>query len=199
MKSPISPRKRLLVFAAAVLMSGCGGGGGGAGGDDGGVIGGGGDTGGEGGAGTGACAVSPQNCVAGERGTLVGHVISTTDFHGATPDHTTVVGPHITIVGDGIELMNGFEGFATIDLSGASIRITAATDQPFGYFELIRFADANGTISPIAAVTVDPATNYGAFNASRLAFTADSIDVNLTGLSGQQGQQILLNITFAAP
>lgn len=145
------------------------------------------------------CAVLPLRCVAGGPGTLIGHVVSTTDYHGIAADHTQILGPHDTVVGDGVELVNGFGGFATIDFSGATIRIVAATDQPFGYFELLRFADSNGTISSIASVTVDPATNYAGFDASRLTFTADRIDVNLTGLAGQQGQQILLNITFAAP
>ena len=194
MKFPIAPRKGLLVFATAVLMAGCGGGGGDMGGAAGPGIGS--DTSAGGDMGT-AGPVGGGD--AGGVGTLIGHVVSTTDFHGAAPDHTTVLGPHNTVVGDGIELTNGFGGFATIDFSGASIRITAATDQPFGYFELLRFADANGTISPIASVTVDPASNYAGFNPSRLTFTADSIDLNLTNLPGQQGQQILLNITFAGP
>ena len=145
------------------------------------------------------CTVLPQNCAVGGPGTFIGHTVSTTNFHGTASDLTIVLGPHDTVAGDGIELMNGFGGFATIDISGASIRITAATDQPFGYFELLRFADANGTISPIASVTVDPSTNYAGFNASRLAVTADQIDVNMTALPGRQGQQILLNVVFAAP
>jgi hypothetical protein len=64
---------------------------------------------------------------------------------------------------------------------------------------VLRFADTFGTISRIASITVDPATNFAGFDASRLHMTANSIDVNLTALSGQRGQQILLNIVFAAP
>jgi hypothetical protein len=183
MKFLVASGKGVLVFAMAVLMAGCGGGGGSAVDASGAV-----DSGGGG-------AVSQ-----GPAGTLIGHVVSTTDFHGAAPDQTTVVGPRNTVVGDGVELTNEFfSGFLTIDLSGASIRITAATNQPFGYSELLRFADANGTISPIASVTVNPATNYAGFDASRLLVTADRIDVNLSSLPGLQGQQILLNITFASP
>lgn len=130
----------------------------------------------------------------------MGHTISTTDFHGTAPDQTQLLGPRDTVAGNGVELTNEFfAGFATIDFSGNSILITAATDQPFGYFEVLRFIDTHGTISPIAGVTIDPATNYAGFNASRLAFMADNIDVNLTALSGKRGQQILLNIVFAAP
>ena len=109
------------------------------------------------------------------------------------------LGPRDTVAGDGVELTNVFAGFATIDFFATSIRITAATDQPFSYFEVLRFSDTQGTISPIASVTVDPATNYAGFNASRLTVTADAIDVNLTALSGRRDQQILLKIEFAAP
>jgi hypothetical protein len=208
MKSSIAPRSSVLLFAMSVLLAGCGGGGGdlgssgvaGTGGvaDSGGVPGGGAAAGN--GAVGGAADTAADGGVSGSRGTLIGHMISTTDFHGAAPDQTQLLGPVDTIVGDAVELTNQFfAGFATIDFFGASIRITAATDQPFGYFEVLRFADTNGTISPIASVSVDPATNYAGFNASRLNFTADLIDVNLTALSGQSGQQILLNIVFAAP
>ncbi len=131
---------------------------------------------------------------------LIGHMVSTTDFHGTAPDQTMVLGPLDTVAGDGVEITNAFfAGFVTIDFSSTSIRITAATDQPFGYFEVLRFGDTRGTIGSIAGVTIDPATNYAGFNASRLTVTADAIDVNLTALSGRRGQQILLNIAFAAP
>ncbi|MBT2303257.1 hypothetical protein J7E70_22675 [Variovorax paradoxus] len=191
----------VLVLAMAVIAAGCGGGGGG------------------GMAGSGGTAtvsdtqpVTPppsatpppdSGGAAGSRGaagTLIGHTISTTDFHGTAPDQTMILGPLDTVAGDGVELTNAFfADFVTIDFSATSIRITAATDQPFGYFEVLRFGDTQGTISSIASVTVDPATNYAGFNASRLTVTADAIDVNLTALSGRRGQQILLNIAFAAP
>jgi hypothetical protein len=110
-----------------------------------------------------------------------------------------VLGPISSVVGDGVELNGAFSGFVSVDFSATSIRITADTDQPFGYFEMIRFSDTNGTIRSFASVTVDPATNYAGFDASRLFTMADTIEVNLTGLSGLRGQQIVLNIVFAAP
>ena len=144
------------------------------------------------------CTVLPQNC--GLPATLIGHTISTTNFHGTAPDQTQVLGPRDAVIGDTVELTNElFGGFATVDFSGTTIRIMAATDQPFGYLEVLRFADTNGTISPIEVITVDPATNYAGFDSSRVISTAGSIDVNLTALAGQRGQQIVLNIVFAAP
>lgn len=110
-----------------------------------------------------------------------------------------MTGPLDRIVGDGVELNGAFSGFVTIDFSATSIRITANSDQPFGYFEMFRFADSNGTIRSFASVTIDPATNYAGFDASRLFVMPDTIEVNLTSLSGKQGQQIVLNIVFAAP
>jgi hypothetical protein len=64
---------------------------------------------------------------------------------------------------------------------------------------MIRFSDTNGTIRSFASVTVDPATNYDGFTASRVFTMADTIEVELTSLSGKRGQQIVLNIVFAAP
>jgi hypothetical protein len=110
-----------------------------------------------------------------------------------------VTGPVSSVVGDGVELTGAFSGFVTVDFSATSIRITADNDQPFGFFEMIRFADANGTIRSFASVTVDPATNYAGFNATKVFVMADTIEVNLTSLSGKRGQQIVLNIVFAAP
>lgn len=134
----------------------------------------------------------------GDPGTLIGHTISTTSFHGIAPDQTMISGPVDVLAGDGVELTNRFSaGFATIDFAATSILVTAAADQPFGYLEVLRFDDTHGAISAIASVTADPSTNYAGFNASRLAITADSIDLNLTALNGRQGQKILLNITFA--
>ena len=132
--------------------------------------------------------------------TLVGHTIGVTDFHGSAPDMTTIIGPLNAVVGDGIEFTGAFaSGFATIDLSGTLIRITAETDQPFGYFEELRFFDANATITRFASVSVDPATNYAGFNSSRIYVDGEFIDVNLTGLAGKRGEQIVLHLSFAPP
>ena len=180
----------LVAVAAAMLVAGCGGGGGGldaaAAGDGGGA------------GGSAASGSREPGGAPGAAGTLTGHTVSSTDFHGFAPDQTGSYGPLDSVVGEGLELNKVFfAGFASVDFSGDTLRIVAEIDQPFGYLEVLRFADKDGTISRFASVSVDPATDYDGFDASRLSVTADAIDVNLTALSGRRGQQIVLRIQFA--
>ena len=130
---------------------------------------------------------------------LNGQTIQTTDFHGTAPDTTAIIGPESRVVGPGIELMDfGWEGFLNINFSNTNILITAATDQPFGFFEVLQFLDAIGNIPAFTDISVNPSTNYAGFDASRISvFESDRIDLSLTGLTGLQGQQISLDLTAA--
>ena len=130
---------------------------------------------------------------------LDGQTIQTTDFHGTAPDTTVPVGPESSVVGPGTELMGfGWLGFLNINFSDTNILITAATDQPSGFFEVLRFFDAISNIPAFTDISVNPSTNYAGFDASRiLFFDSDRIDINLTGLIGLQGQQISLDLTAA--
>ena len=132
---------------------------------------------------------------------LEGQTVETTSFHGTAPDATTIIGPESRVVGAGIELVNfGWEGFLNIDFSDTNILITLATDQPFGFFEVLRFFDVNGTIPAFTSISVNPDTNYAGFNASLISeFDSDVIALNLTGLNGLQGQQISLDLNRASP
>jgi hypothetical protein len=131
---------------------------------------------------------------------LDGKTIQTTDFHGTAPDTNVTIGPVSSVVGPGTELMGfGWLDFLNIDFSDTNILISAATDQPFGFFELIRFFDAIGNIPAFTDISVNPSTNYAGFDASQIAFfDSDRIEINLTGLNGLQGQQISLDL-IAAP
>lgn len=127
---------------------------------------------------------------------LDGQTVATTNFHGTAPETTLVIGPVESVVGPGVELTDfGWSGFVRIDFSDTNILITLTIDQPFGYFELLRFVDSKGTIPAFTGVTINPATNYEGFDASRVSFDADRIDVNLTALPGLKGQQISLDLT----
>jgi hypothetical protein len=127
---------------------------------------------------------------------LEGQTVETTSFHGTAPDTTARVGPVTSLVGPGVELTNfGWQGFINVDFSDTRIVITLAADQPNGYSEQLLFVDANGTIPAFVGVAVNPATNYAGFDASRVSFGADRIDVNLTALHGLRGQQISLDLT----
>ena len=99
------------------------------------------------------------------------------------------------MVGPGAELTGfGFEGFLDIDFSDTNILITAATDQPFGFFEVLRFLVVSSTID-FTSVTLNSATNWTGFDASKILFTSDRIDLTLTALAGSQGQQISLDLS----
>ena len=63
----------------------------------------------------------------------------------------------------------GWSGFLNIDFSDTNILISLATDQPLGFFEVIRFFDVNGTIPAFTDISVNPATNYAGFDASLIS------------------------------
>ena len=141
----------------------------------------------------------------GEGSVLEGRTVAVTHFHGAAPDMTTVFGPVNAVVGPGVELRDfgatffvvgqPVRGFVDIDLSDTGVEITATRDQPRGYFETLRFSDADGTIPPFRGISVRPATNWEGFG-PRDVFVADEyIQVELTALRGAPGQRIALEIT----
>jgi hypothetical protein len=123
---------------------------------------------------------------------LNGQVVRTLYFRGLQPDQTAMIADVQTVVGAGIELP-AFVGFLSIDFSDTTIVITALQDAPVTFFELVRFS----TIPIITSVTMNPATDYPGFDASRIHLAAGGqvIDVNLTGLRGLGGHHISLNLT----
>lgn len=130
---------------------------------------------------------------------LEGHTIAVVNFHGSAPDSTQVIGPTEAIVGAGTEFVNfGWTSFVDIDVSDTRIVITLNIDQPLGYTEMLRFMDPDGQLPDFTGATVNPATTYAGFNSSRVFVTANVIDIHLTGLQGQQGQQITLDLTAVA-
>lgn len=110
------------------------------------------------------------------------------------------------VVGAGVERQdvqatsagNGSD-FASLDVSDtqvAAIYYASATwsTQPYNGFRLY---DVNNTVSAITSVTIDPSTNMVGFNASRVSFDADNINVNWQGLTFNQSTVVRLNVTFA--
>ena len=92
----------------------------------------------------------------------------------------------------------GWLGFLNINFSDTNILITAVTDQPSGFLEVLRFLDAIGNIPAFTGISINPSTNYAGFDASRISFfDSDRIDISLTNLNGLQGQQISLDLTAA--
>jgi len=136
---------------------------------------------------------------------LSGQTVATTHFHGTAPDMTTIFGPVNSEVGAAVELRNfgavffvlgqPAQGFVDIDFSDANVLITATRDQPDGYFEVLRFADANDAIPPFSSIAINRATNWEGFDTSDVFIAADYFQVNLTALHGLSGQRISLDIT----
>jgi hypothetical protein len=80
-----------------------------------------------------------------------------------------------------------------IDFSDTQIVIMAVNDQPPHYSEFIEMAvidDLN------ISVSLNPATNWAGFAmpTGRLSENGDNILVNLNGLAGLQGQQIVIDV-----
>ena len=138
--------------------------------------------------------------------TLNGQTIATTHFHGTAPDMTTVFGPVNVVVGPAVELHDfgavffelgqPAQGFVDIDFSDVNVLIVATKDQPFGYFEVLRFADANQTIPPFAAVAINPVTDWPGLEAADVFVADDYFQINLTALQGREGERISLDVTL---
>jgi hypothetical protein len=108
------------------------------------------------------------------------------------------------IVGSGVEFNDFglhpidpfFPALVDIDVSDRSILITLIIDQPFAFQDFFRIVDAQNTIQTPQNVFVNPATNWVGFaqDPFRLSFDNQAIDINLSQLSGLQGQFILLDV-----
>ena len=126
---------------------------------------------------------------------LQGKTVSTIANHGSSPDKSTVFGPVESVVGPDIELIDfGFDGFLEIDYSDTNIRITASSDQPFGYWETVQVSDVTDSIADFTSVSINPETNWAGFSDARIIVSPDSITINLGSLKGLQGQIVSLDV-----
>lgn len=137
----------------------------------------------------------------------VNNRIGTTHLFGRAPDTTTSFGPMVSVIGPGVELRNfgatvfvngkPTSGFVDIDFSATNILIRLTRDQSLGYFDMLRFADVDGSLRSFADVRINPETDYANFNVSRIHVLPDLIDVNLTALHGLRGQTISLAVDLS--
>ncbi len=111
-------------------------------------------------------------------------------------DLTFYAGPTNVAVGPGVELLN-FASFADIDISDTNIRITTTRNAGVNAvpFDGFRFFDVFNTIPTNLLITLNPATNYAGFDATRLSADENTLWVNVVGLAGLQGQ--VISIDFA--
>jgi MYXO-CTERM domain-containing protein len=113
------------------------------------------------------------------------------------------------VVGPGVELTNfgaftpfeippsGVPGFVDVDISATSILITLTRNQTFSAVEYLRFVLSN-TPPYFIGVTINPATDWAGFAAQPIRAEASGPNtfVNLAGLTGLQGQKILLDLNL---
>jgi hypothetical protein len=110
-----------------------------------------------------------------------------------------VVGPGVELTNFGARLTDPMlPPLANIDVSDSQILITAVQDQRVAFKDVLEFTDPLGVVLPFGSASINPATNWTGFNASRIAFNPNSVELVLTGLSGLTGQQILLDLAPAA-
>ena len=113
------------------------------------------------------------------------------------PDTGTLfAGPTNSVVGPGVELLN-FAGFVNIDFSDTNILITANRNAGINdvAFDGFRFFDLLGIIRDDLVATINPATNYAGFDASRFAGgDANTLFVNVANLPGLRGQVISIDL-----
>ena len=106
-------------------------------------------------------------------------------------------GPVDVVVGPPVELPN-FALFADVDLSDTNILFAANRHAGVNdvNFDGFHFFDVLGTIPAFTSlgVSLNPATNYEGFVASRITFDADNIWVNVANLPGVQGQVISIDL-----
>ena len=123
---------------------------------------------------------------------LLGQTIETTYLY---PNTSTVYAAATNaVVGAGVELA-GFAGFVNIDFSDTNILITTLRNAGVNDvdFDGFRFVDIFDAIPP-TLVTINPATNYAGFDASRVSFGGNTLYVNVANLPGLLGQVISLDL-----
>ena len=105
---------------------------------------------------------------------------------------TTYAGP-VTVTGG--TSLSSFAGILNINFTDSSILMTLSTNAGVNAvpFDGLRFTDVNASLS-FANLALDVAnTSYAQFTASRVSLQGNSIFINLAGLPGLSGQQILLS------
>jgi len=114
-----------------------------------------------------------------------------------------IQGPTNAVVGAGLEFPN-LIGLGTGDFTDTTITVDwaglAAVNGLFtsAVFNGPQFFDVFAAIPSFMSVTINPATTFAAFTASRLFFDADTIRLNFESLQPTVGQSVVvLDVSFA--
>ena len=104
-------------------------------------------------------------------------------------------------VGPGVEIASDFGGYLDVDLSDTNITFKFLKPGYFngtGFFDGYHFKDTLATISDIASVTINAATNMLGFTADRLSFDNENIFVNFQGLTFDRTTIVSLDLNSAS-
>lgn len=137
-----------------------------------------------------------------------GPAVAQADFSGANLNFSYVYPTSLNVytssgyvVGSGVEIINvAGDRAITLDISSNSLlvefdRASTWTNYPFNGWIL---SDQVNGLNDITGVSINSATNWGAFNQSHITFTANSISVNWAGLAFDPTTTLLLDVTFAS-
>ena len=104
------------------------------------------------------------------------------------PDTGTIFDSWDVVVGAGVEVANA-SGFGAIDIDATNglpsilFDFTSTTGFVSGSFNGFRITDYTGTVADFTDVSINSITNMLGFDASRISFTADTIDINFASLN----------------
>lgn len=115
------------------------------------------------------------------------------------PNTSTIFAGPVDVSGPAGTASN-FASFVNLSLSDTNILITTTRNavQNNVAFDGLEFVDLSGNIPNFTNVSLDAATNYSGFTASRVTTSANTIFVNVEDLPGLQGQVISLDIGGSA-
>lgn len=125
-----------------------------------------------------------------------------------SPDlNTPTTTPIAATVGNGVEFDNlpssaiADGDIADINIDVSEERIIFTVDEATGAFDSgnfsgYRFIDSSNSIESITSVSVNSASSL-AVSDFRLTFTADLIEINLSGVSYERGDNLILDVEFA--
>lgn len=97
----------------------------------------------------------------------------------------------------------GILGFMDVDVSASQIILSTSltgnttASLPGRSFSGLNLSDTNGLVQAITGVSINPASNFSGFDASRLSFDADNVFTNLQGLTFRPDTRLVLDVTFA--
>jgi hypothetical protein len=110
------------------------------------------------------------------------------------PDTSKVFSGPVDVTGP-VDTFANFAGLFNITLTDTSIVLTTTRNSGVNTvaFDGLRFVDLNSTLWFANFALDTTATNYSGLNASRVTHGDNALFVNIAGLPGRSGQQIVLS------